>query len=121
MSEKKKKLPTLEDIRGAQYPLKEELSRGGQGVVYTTDLPNVLIKGFTNKDESAKQRWRAHIEWLIRQDIADLKLARPLVLIKQPRMAYAMELMDGLVELTSLLDSFIQASDNAKDENPHIR
>lgn len=121
MSEKKKKLPTLEDIRGAQYPLKEELSRGGQGVVYTTDLPNVLIKGFTNKDESAKQRWRAHIEWLIRQDIADLKLARPLVLIKQPRMAYAMELMDGLVELTSLLDSFIQASDNATDETPHIR
>ncbi|PHS64291.1 MAG: protein kinase [Thalassobium sp.] len=123
MSEKMKKLPTLVDIRGAQYPLKKEISRGGQGVVYTTELPNVLIKGFTNKDESAKQRWRAHIEWLIRQDIADLKLARPLVLIKQPRMAYAMQLMDGLVELTSLLDSFIQASDNATDENPapHIR
>ena len=125
MSEKlkKKKLPTLEDIRGAKYPLKEEIARGGQGVVYTTELPNVLIKGFTNKEESAKQRWRTHIEWLIRQDIADLKLARPLALIKQPRMAYAMELMDGLVELTSLLDSFIQASDNATEENsaPHIQ
>jgi DNA-binding helix-hairpin-helix protein with protein kinase domain len=125
MSEKlrTKKLPILEDVRGAQYPLKEELSRGGQGVVYTTELPNVLIKGFTNKEESAKQRWRSHIDWLIRQDIADLKLARPLVLIKEPRMAYAMELMDGLVELTSLFDSFIQASDNATDENPapHIQ
>lgn len=125
MSEKlrKKKFPILEDVRGAQYPLKEKLSRGGQGVVYTTELPNVLIKGFTNKDESAKQRWRSHIDWLIRQDIADLKLARPLVLIKEPRMAYAMELMDGLVELTSLFSSFIQANENATDENPapHIQ
>lgn len=119
----KKRLPVLEDIRGASYPLKKELSRGGQGVVYTTDLPNVLIKGFTNKDERAKQRWRAHIEWLIRQDLSDLKLARPLVLIKEPRMAYAMELMDGLVELTSLFNSFIEARDNASDENPapHIQ
>jgi len=114
----KKKLPILEDVHGAQYPLSKELSRGGQGVVYTTELPNVLIKGFTNKDEVAKQRWRAHIEWLIRQDLADLKLARPLALIKEPRMAYAMELMDGLVELTSLFDSFIEASDQASAENP---
>lgn len=119
----KKKLPILEDVRGAKYPLKKELSRGGQGVVYTTELPNVLIKGFTNKDETAKQRWRAHIDWLIRQDLADLKLARPLVLIKAPRMAYAMELMDGLIPLTDLLNNFIKASDNVSDENPspHIQ
>ncbi|TOM54400.1 protein kinase, partial [Vibrio parahaemolyticus] len=104
---KTKKLPILEDVRGAKYPLKNQLASGGQGVVYTTELPQVLIKGFTNKDETAKKRWHSHIEWLIRQDIADLKLARPLVLLKEPRMGYVMELMDGLVPLKSLLDSFI--------------
>ncbi|EKA7357407.1 TPA: protein kinase [Vibrio parahaemolyticus] len=120
---KTKKLPILEDIRGAKYPLKNQLASGGQGVVYTTELPKVLIKGFTNKDETAKKRWHSHIEWLIRQDIADLKLARPLVLLKEPRMGYVMELMDGLVPLKSLLDSFIEATDSISEENqtPHIQ
>jgi len=122
-STKKKKLPTLEDIHGAKYPLKSELARGGQGAVYTTELPQTLIKGFTNKDDAVKSCWRAHIEWLIRQDLQDLKLARPLVLLKEPRMGYAMELMDGLIPLKNLLDSFIVASDDATEENPapHIQ
>lgn len=120
---KKKKLPVMEDIRGARYPLKTELARGGQGVVYTTELPQVLVKGFTNKDELAKKRWREHIEWLIRQDIADLKLARPLVLLKEPRTGYVMELMDGLIPLKRLLDSFIEAMEHWSEDNetPHIQ
>lgn len=119
----KKKLPTLEDIHGGKYPLKSELASGGQGVVYTTELPQTLIKGFTNKEESVKKRWRAHIEWLIRQDLQDLKLARPLVLLKEPRMGYAMELMDGLIPLADLFDSFIKASDDISEEDPapHIQ
>ena len=119
----KKKLPTLEDVHGGKYPLKSELASGGQGVVYSTELPQTLIKGFTNKDESVKKRWRVHIEWLIRQDLQDLKLARPLVLLKEPRMGYAMELMDGLIPLSDLFDSFIKASDDISEENPtpHIQ
>lgn len=115
---KQKKLPPLEDVLGAKYSLKEKLAEGGQGVVYTTDRPQVLIKGFINKDEHAKKRWRKHIEWLIRQDITNLKLARPLVLMKEPRMAYAMELMDGLVPLKSILDSYIEANEQLSEENP---
>jgi serine/threonine protein kinase len=120
---KKKQLPIPEDIRGAKYQLKSELARGGQGVVYTTDFPNVLIKGFTSKDKEEKKRWRAHIEWLIRQDIADLKLARPLILLKAPRTGYVMELMDGLVPLKNLFDSFIEAADAISEENesPQLR
>ena len=122
-AKKAKKLPTLEDIHGGKYPLKSELASGGQGVVYTTELPQTLIKGFTNKDESVKKRWRAHIEWLIRQDLQDLKLARPLVLLKEPRMGYAMELMEGLIPLKDLFDSFIKASDDISEEDPapHIQ
>lgn len=120
---KTKKLPTLEDIHGGKYPLKSELASGGQGVVYTTELPQTLIKGFTNKDESVKKRWREHIEWLIRQNLQDLKLARPLVLLKEPRMGYVMELMDGLIPLKDLFDSFIKASDDISEDNPapHIQ
>ncbi|KMJ52771.1 protein kinase [Vogesella sp. EB] len=99
----------VQDSKGSVYELGAEMSRGGQGIVYQTQYPLVLIKGFTNKDEQARQRWPRHIAWLIRQDLSDLKLARPLVLLAEPRCGYVMELMDGLVPLQSLLESFIQA------------
>lgn len=104
------------DEKGTRYDLVSEMSRGGQGVVHRTHLPNVLVKGFIHKDLNAKQRWHKHIAWLIRQDLSDLKLARPLVLLKQPRIGYVMELMDGLVPLQSLLDSFVAAQpDTTRD------
>lgn len=104
------------DTKGSAYELGEEISRGGQGIVYRTHLPQVLIKGFTNKDDQARQRWRKHIAWLIHQDLKDLKLARPLVLLAEPRFGYVMELMDGLVPLQSLLDSFVEAGEEAHVE-----
>lgn len=103
----------VQDTKGSIYELREELSRGGQGIVYRTQYPQALIKGFTKKDEQARQRWHRHIAWLIRQDLSDLKLARPLALLAEPRFGYVMELMDGLVSLQSLLDSFINAEEEA--------
>ena len=101
------------DTRGSTYELREEMSRGGQGIVYRTQFPQVLVKGYTSQDEQARLRWRRHIAWLIRQDLSDLKLARPLALIAEPRCAYVMELMDGLVPLQSLFDSFIDAGEES--------
>nr|WP_236249250.1 protein kinase [Pseudomonas cichorii] len=106
----------VQDSKGSVYELTSELSSGGQGIVYRTQYPKALIKGFTNKDEQARHRWRAHIEWLSRQDLAGLKLARPLVLLAEPRCGYVMELMDGLVPLQGLLDSFVNAEDEAAED-----
>lgn len=99
------------DTKGSSYELTQEINRGGQGVVYRTTLPQTLVKGFINQDPLARQRWRSHIAWLLRQDLSDLKLARPLALLAEPRFGYVMELMDGLVPLDSLLDSFIDAGE----------
>jgi hypothetical protein len=41
---------SVQDTKGSVYELRGELSRGGQGIVYHTQYPQVLIKGFTNKD-----------------------------------------------------------------------
>ena len=106
----------VQDSKGSVYELTSELSSGGQGVVYRTQYPQALIKGFTNKDEQARRRWREHIEWLTRQDLADLKLARPLELLAEPRCGYVMELMDGLVPLQGLLDSFANAEEEAHED-----
>lgn len=103
----------VQDTKGLVYELKEELSRGGQGIVYRTQYPQVLIKGYTKKDEHARLRWQQHIAWLVNQDLGGLKLARPLALLAAPRFGYVMELMDGLVPLQSLLDSFVNAEEAA--------
>jgi len=103
----------VHDTKGSIYELRKELNRGGQGIVYRTQYPQALIKGFTKKDEQARQRWHRHITWLIQQDLSDLKLARPLALLAEPRFGYVMELMDGLVPLQDLLDSFINAENEA--------
>ena len=112
---KKKKLPQFECLKGDKYRLTKLLAEGGQGKVYVTDFPQRLIKGFTNKDEAVRQKWRKHIDWLTRQDIFDLKLARPLTLLKEPTAGYVMELMDGLIPLKDLLDSFIEAEDESTE------
>lgn len=106
----------VQDTKGSVYELREELSRGGQGIVYRTQYPQVLIKGFINKDEQARQRWHRHIAWLIHQNLSDLKLARPLALLAEPRFGYVMELMDGLVPLQGLLDSFVTAEEEASED-----
>jgi eukaryotic-like serine/threonine-protein kinase len=103
----------VQDTKGTTYQLGAELSRGGQGIVYRTQYPQALIKGFTNKDPQLRQRWQQHIAWLIRQDLGGLKLARPLILLAEPRCGYVMELMDGLVPLASLLESYINAGEGA--------
>ena len=107
-----KTVRTVQDSKGAVYELRSELSRGGQGVVYHTQYPQVLVKGLISKDEKLRQRWRQRLAWLVRQDLADLKIARPLVLLAEPRCGYVMELMDGLVPLQSLLESYVAAGED---------
>ncbi|MBJ6137950.1 protein kinase domain-containing protein [Marinobacter litoralis] len=113
----KQKAPrVVQDTKGASYQLVQKMSQGGQGVVYRTSHPQVLVKGFTNKDDQAIGRWRRHIEWLVRQDLGGLKLSKPLIMLAPPRNGYVMELMDGLVPLQSLLDSFIEAGDASSED-----
>lgn len=115
-TEKQRARRVVQDTKGASYQLVEEMSRGGQGIVYRTNHPRVLVKGFTNKDEQAIQRWRRHIEWLIRQDLGALKLSRPLIMLAPPRNGYVMELMDGLIPLESVLESFAEAGDESAED-----
>ncbi|MCP8687137.1 protein kinase domain-containing protein [Marinobacterium sedimentorum] len=98
----------VKDVFGHAYVLTEKLGEGGQGVVWKTDTPKVLIKGFTNKDPDLRKVWVDQISWLMRQDLTDLHIARPVALLQEPRAGYVMELMDGLIPLTELLEKFVE-------------
>ena len=107
------------DLRGTIYELENKLSEGGQGVVCYTQFPNVLVKvsKFPKEDPRAKA-WFDHIQWVSRQPLDGLKIARPQALIDKPRHGYVMELMDGLEPLQHLLGLSLEA---AKGGNgPHF-
>lgn len=92
------------DTLGHAYLLTEELGQGGQGSVWRTDYPKVLIKQLSTSSAEQLHHWMEQLSWLMRQDLDGLHIAKPLALLKAPDAGYVMELMDGLVELTGLLE-----------------
>lgn len=105
MSAASKKQQEVFDTFGHAYLLTEKLGQGGQGVVWKTDNPKVLVKGYTGKNQEERELWLAHIAWLMRQDLAALNISRPVAVLAPPRAGYLMELMDGLVPLSQLLEN----------------
>lgn len=93
------------DMQGHTYTLTKKLGQGGQGAVWRTTHPKILVKGCLSKDPGERERWVNQVTWLMRQDLTGLPLAKPVALLKPPRVGYIMELMDGLEPLSLLLES----------------
>lgn len=98
----KKRIAT--DHRDQIYELTGMVGQGGQGAVCTTTYPNVLVKIFTGEGDEKREEWLRQVRWIMKQPLEGLNLARPLAVIDKPRPGYVMELMDGLVPLSSLYE-----------------
>lgn len=108
----KNKRKWVKDTDGSKYDLKEKIGHGGQGAVFTTQYPSVLVKLTKELPKEKKQQTEAHLQWLQRQPLEALNIARPLALIlEEHRAGYVMELMDGLVPLKLLLESTQDSGD----------
>jgi serine/threonine protein kinase len=106
----KKRIVT--DEFGQDFELIKKLGQGGQGVVCSTQFDKVLVKMSTKEDPEKKKQWFKHIRWLMRQPLEQLSIAKPFSQIEDAdkgHFGYAMELMDGLVSLQSLMDTTEQA------------
>lgn len=109
----------VSDRKGTDYTLTRRIGEGGQGVVCSTDRPGVLVK-IAGKGQTPNERhqWTQHVEWLMRQPLDGLHLARPLEIIASPASitGYIMELMDGLEPLEEALKSSIQIFRENEDD-----
>lgn len=98
-----KKNRTVIDQHGQSYELMGRIGEGGQGIVCTTNYPNVLIKVARTVTEEKRASWMNKIRALMRQPLEGLPIAHPLALITHPQPGYVMELMDGLIPLTEII------------------
>jgi len=98
-----KKNRTVLDQHGQSYELKGRIGEGGQGIVCTTNYPNVLVKVARATTEEKRNSWTSKIRALMRQPLEGLPIAHPQALITQPKPGYVMELMDGLAPMTELM------------------
>ncbi|EIM98057.1 putative kinase [Paraburkholderia hospita] len=100
---------TVVDQHGHAYELTGRIGEGGQGVVCTTDYPNVLVKVARAGTAESRAIWAGRILALMREPLDGLPVAHPLALITHPQPGYVMELMDGLVCMTELVQRAIDA------------
>ena len=115
----KSKKRQVTDRRNTVYTLKNKLGEGGQGLVCTTDIPNVLIKVAKEKNPEKIKARKRHLEWIMRQNLEGLHIARPQEIIAKPAnvVGYVMELMDGLEPLDKSLEtSFLQLAEHGSLE-----
>jgi serine/threonine protein kinase len=108
-----KKNRTVTDNKGQCYELTGKVGEGGQGIVCTTNYPNVLVKVFRNGSEEKRNAWWRRIQRLMRQPLEGLPIAHPLALLKS-HTGYVMELMDGLVSLSEVMQ---KADDSMRSED----
>lgn len=106
----------VRDTNGIEHELAERLGEGGQGVVFTTRDPGVLLKlSRTGLAEPRVQSWFGHVSWVARQPLAGLHIAVPVALVdNRHNPGYVMELMDGMEPLGRMLEGATQALQEGK-------
>lgn len=114
--EQKKTNRIVRDTQGVEYELGERIGAGGQGVVFRTQYPGVLLKLSRHPlAEPRVQSWFSHVCWVARQPLEGLHIASPVALIEgKHNPGYVMELMDGLEPIGEMLEQSMQAVQEGK-------
>lgn len=85
---------TVKDAYGTSYRLTKELSRGGQGVVYRTTIPDILVKlDFNGSEESGSHYMNLRLLPLPE----GLHVTLPIVPLKGKQTGYIMRLLEDMV------------------------
>ncbi|RKG56897.1 serine/threonine protein kinase [Corallococcus sp. AB011P] len=90
------------DINGARYSLLRQLGRGGQGAVYEVDGGRLAAKIVFDSSVARRERLRNQLTQVKRLSLADLEIARPIEMLREPVLGYVMELLTGMQPLKVL-------------------
>jgi DNA-binding helix-hairpin-helix protein with protein kinase domain len=90
------------DVNGARYSLLRQLGRGGQGAVYEVDGGRLAAKIVFDSSPARRERLRNQLTQVKRLALADLEIARPIEMLREPVLGYVMELLTGMQPLKAL-------------------
>jgi DNA-binding helix-hairpin-helix protein with protein kinase domain len=104
-------LHTVTDERGYIHQLTEKLGHGGQGAVFRTTNPKVVVKvqiddrtGYIVKDEARYEAFRSAMDEVRILDLPKgIHIARPVHLLEKPVCGYVMRLLSDMVPIRKLM------------------
>ena len=113
------KIKTVTDEFDNVYQLVELIGEGGQGTVWRTNIPNILIKISNEfRDETELTARIKQINRIKRTIPGDFKISKPKAILNlNNRVGYVMEMMDGLQPLSQLIESVYDANRQLSTEN----
>lgn len=85
-----------------RYSLLRQLGRGGQGAVYEVDGGRLAAKIVFDSSAGRRERLRNQLTQVKRLSLADLEIARPIEMLREPVLGYVMELLTGMQPLKEL-------------------
>jgi DNA-binding helix-hairpin-helix protein with protein kinase domain len=90
------------DENNALHRLVSELGRGGQGAVYTTSDPKLLVK-LVDAGGHGRDALRRRLEFVNTLPLDNLAIARPGSVLVKEHVGYVMPLLAGMVSLNTLM------------------
>ena len=90
------------DLNGARHVLTRQLGRGGQGAVFEVKGGRLAAKIIFASSPSRREQLRNQLTAVKRLPLADLEIARPLEMLREPVLGYLMELLTGMQPLSAL-------------------
>ena len=91
------------DTSGAKYVLDQLLGEGGQGAVFSVRGRNLAVKLSSKDRPLSLNHVRENIARIRRLPLDGLNVARPIRMLQEPHAGYVMELMTGMVPLSTLI------------------
>lgn len=102
--ESNEKLQFVIDENGYKHFLIEEIGRGGQGIVWKTKDPNIIVKIKINSstgepvvDEEKYDEFKSDLDEVRILDLPEfIHIAKPVTLLKRPYCGYVMRLLENM-------------------------
>lgn len=97
-------LPThVTDMNGVRYTLSRPIGEGGQGTVVAVRGSRLAVKLLHERSAAQRERLRGRLALVRRLNLANLCVARPLEMLREPHCGYVMELLTGMQPVQRLL------------------